>query len=498
MNWREALYNLLFINLLDENMKRNFKFMISAILIGILIMSNVTSFKVKSNHLSDFDPLTDVEVTVEIQKIRAFDKDDPQVRGTEFIDKTSDPDFYVKIIINNQEFTSNVWQDTKYIYQPQFSPTVDVPDDEEYVTVIIQLWDSNDEGDVLCDIGNVNDDVEISYSIITGHWTGGDQLEDPSGYGRLNGCDDGSIYVRDLDCELWFDIYQNDYDGDGVPYWTEVNDYGTDPEIDNSNDDVDGDGIPLHWEWKWGFNPFIVENHKEIDPEEDGIDNYEEYLTSQWFSDPYRKDLFIELDQMENSSQGEECLLPEASKEILYTAYDRQNLVYHLDDGSWEDTGSEIIPFDEESDQNELENIFQQYFMHNDEDNWRRGVFHYGLVIYQGSWANGNQFGPNRFQISAQGMELKKEQFPWLERDIVYASAYMHECGHTFNFRPIPGHNGYSYYPWQIGWWLSRPYKSCMNYAYMFTTVDYSDGSRPFGDYNDWERMDLTSFQDEW
>jgi hypothetical protein len=479
-------------------MKRNLKFIISAIIICFLIMSTVTGFKIKSNHHTDFDPLTDVEITVEIQKIRAFDKDDPQVRSSEFIDETSDPDFYVKIIINNQEFTSNIWRDTKYIYQPQFSPTLDVPDNEEYVTIIIQLWDSNDEGDVLCDIGNENYDVEISYSIVNGHWTGEDQIEDSSGYGRLNGCDDGSIYVRDLDCELWFDIYQNDYDGDGIPYWTEVNNFGTDPEIDNSNDDVDGDDIQLYWEWKWGYDPFIPDNHKEIDPDEDGIDNYEEYLTSQWFSDPYRKDLFIELDQMENSPQGLECKLPEISKEILCTAFDRQNLVFHLDDGSWEDTCSEIIPFDEESSRDDLENIFQQYFMHNDEDNWRRSVFHYGVVVYQGSWANGNQFGPNSFQISANGMEGKQEQFPWLERDIVYASAYMHECGHTFSFWPIPGHNRFSYYPWQIGWWLSRPYKSCMNYAYMFTTVDYSDGSRPFGDYNDWERMDLISFQNEW
>jgi len=161
-------------------------------------------------------------------------------------------------------------------------------------------------------------------------------------------------------------------------------------------------------------------------------------------------------------------------------------------------TGSEIIPFDELSDHDELNNIYQQYFIHNNQNNWRRGVFHYGVVIYQGSWANGNMFGSNRYQISANGMEEKQEQFPWLERDIVYASAYMHECGHTLDFRPIPGHNKGSYYPWQIGWWLCRPYKSCMNYGYMYTSVDYSDGSRPFGDYDDWERMDLTFFQKDW
>jgi hypothetical protein len=487
-------------------MKMNIEYIICAILVSFFIVSSAIGIEVKSSYLSDFDPLTDVEVTVEIQKIRAFDKDDPQVRAEEYIDLTSDPDFYVKIIINDQEFTSDTWHDTKYIYEPQFSATLDVPDDEEFVTVKIQLWDWNDNGDVLCDVGDENDDVELSYSIKTGHWTGDDQLEDPSGYGRLNGCDDGSIYKRDLDCELWFDIYQNDYDGDGVPYWTEVNDYGTDPEVDNTNDDIDGDDIPLKWEWKWGYDPLEADDHRNIDPEEDGIDNYEEYITSEWFSDPYRIDLFIELDQMEQSPEGEECLLPEGSKELLYTAYDRQNVVFHLDDGSWgEQSGSDFIPFDSLTEcswweYDELDQIYNEYFLHGDPDNWRRGVFHYGVVIYQSSQVHGNMFGPNRFQISAHGMEWKQGQFPFLhlQRDIVYASAYMHECGHTFNFRPIPGHNKASYYPWQIGWWLARPYKSCMNYGYMYTAVDYSDGSRPFGDYDDWERMDLTFFQEDW
>ena len=234
-------------------MKMNIKYIIYAILVSFFIASSVTGIEVKPSYLSDFDPLTDVEVTVEIQKIRAFDKDDLQVRVEEYIDLNSDPDFYVKIIINDQEFTSDIWHDTKYIYEPQFSATLDVPDDEEFVTVKIQLWDWNDNGDALCDIGDENNDVELTYSIKMGHWTGDDQLEDPSGYGRLNGCDDGSIHIRELDCELWFDIYQNDYDGDGIPYWTEVNDYGTDPEVDNTGDDNDGDDIPIEWEWKWEY-----------------------------------------------------------------------------------------------------------------------------------------------------------------------------------------------------------------------------------------------------
>jgi len=481
-------------------MKTNVKSIICIILVSFFIASSATGIEVKTkkqtSYLSDLDPLVDVEVTVEIQKIRAFDKYDQQVHSEEYIDLNSDPDFYIEIIINDQEFKSDIWHDTKYIYDLQFSATLDVPDDEEFVTVEIQLWDWNSNGDVLCDIGDENDDVKLTYSIKTGHWTGDDHLEDPSGYGRLNGCDDGSIYKRERDCELWFDIYQNDFDDDGIPYWTEVNTYGTDPEVENFGD-PDEDGIPVAWEWKWNYNPFAWEDHENIDPEKDSINNLEEYLTSEQFSDPFREDLFVELDQMEESPEGEKSLLPEGAKELLYTAYNRQNVVYHLDDGSWDESGSDMIPFNNQINRRGFNNIYQDYFLHGDKDNWRRGVFHYGVVVYSSESAAGYMFRANAFQISSTGHE-KKASEPLLDRDTVYASAYMHETGHTLGFWPIPGHNRNSMYPWQLGWWLNRPYKSCMNYGYMYYTVDYSDGSRIIKDYDDWSRMRLDYFEQEW
>ena len=221
---------------------------ISLILVALFLFSIASVISANRTYLddADFDPLVDLFVTVEIQKIRSFDKNDQQVFVREYIDKDSDPDFYVKIIINDQEFRSGIWYDTRYIYDPQFSATLDVPDEEEFVIVNIQLWDWNDNGDVICDIGNENYDVELAYSIKTGHWTGDDQIGDVSGYGRLNGCDDGTIYKRDLDCELWFDIYQNDFDDDGIPYWAETNYCNTDPEVDNTGEDKDDDGCPIN------------------------------------------------------------------------------------------------------------------------------------------------------------------------------------------------------------------------------------------------------------
>lgn len=488
------------------------------ILTTIILLSSSMTMVLAQENPADLDPLVDIQITVSIHQVRSLEKEDPQINAVEIIDTSTDPDFYMKCIINENEYQTSTWENTKYIYEPSWQISHDVPDYEEEVSITLQLWDAKDEtatSDRLCDIsgdtGGSDDayDAELIYNIKTGHWTGDDFVGDPSGYGRLNGCDDGTIYEQDRDCELWFSIIQTDYDQDLIPYHAEIDEIGTDPMINDAMDDPDNDSVPTYWEWTYGYNPQEWNDHTNLDPDNDGIQNIEEYLTSSWYSDPFVRDVFIELDQMEDGPNGQSASLPEGSKELLYTAYDRQNVVYHLDDGRWENSRSDLIPFDElteaswGNEENELNDIYDTYYAQHEEDAWRRGVFHYGVVIYQSSVVNGNMFGANRFQISANGMEAKLRQFPSLDRDVVYASAYMHEAGHTFGFRPIPGHNSMSYYPWQVGWWLSRPYKSCMNYGYMYTTVDYSDGSRPFygrlsGDYDDWERMDLTYFQRDW
>jgi hypothetical protein len=481
----------------------------------------------------DIDPLVDLSVTIEIQSIRTFEKTDIGFFPIDKIDLISDPDFYVKVFINDEEFISPTWYDTKYVEDPQWSATLNVPDDDENVNVTIQLWDSNSNSDKLCDLSEnygdfeENYEVNLYYNLKTGHWTGDDWLipiwggSDKSGYGRLNGCDDNSFYQNNLDCELYFDIYQNDFDNDGIPYWTEVNAFKTDPTINNLGEDLDEDEIPIEWEFKWGYfqnidwenftwihdwryDPNVWEDHRNIDEDEDGIDNYEEYLTSQWGSDPYRKDLFVELDQMEAGPNGEAAsIMPEGAKELLEIAYNKHNVVYHLDDGSWDDSGSDMIPFDELtttdwfSSDNDLYQIYNDFFLHNDENNWRKGVFHYGVLIYQCSMANGNAFGSGAFQISSNGLNDKARSLPWLDRDIVYASAYMHECGHTLELNNPGVDDQVSKFPWQLHWWKWRPYRSVMNYGYMYLIVDYSDGSRGLNDFNDWNDMDLTSFQED-
>jgi hypothetical protein len=465
-------------------------------IIGILLLSLntiVTSSNFNTEVLTDFDPLVDVSVSVEIKTIRFLD-----IAELKTLTKTaekSNPNFYVKVFINEVEFTSTIWSNTKYIYDPQWSAVLNVPDDQEFVNINIQLW-SDESEDVPYDISGDREsyDVNLLYSIKTGHWTGDDSIGDTSGYGRLCGCDDGTIYENDRDCELWFDITQNDYDGDRIPYWIEIETLGTDPTVDDYALDPDNDTISTYWEYKWGYDPLKWDNHKNIDPDGDSINNLEEFLTSDWFSDPFRKDVFVEMDIMGDGPNGEKTYFPENSLDLAQTAFNKQNIVFHLDAGTT--GGSDIIPFQDDLTRQDLEAIYQNYFLHGDANNWRRGVFHYGLVVYNANIA-GYTFQPNGFQISSSKLEAKTSN-PILNRDIMYASCYIHELGHTFGFWPIPGHNRFCAYPWQPGWWWVHSYRSCMNYGWTYLIVDYSDGSRRAPDLNDWNRIDYSSFENDW
>jgi hypothetical protein len=475
---------------------------------------------------SDFDPLDEnIIVTVTINEIRALQK----------IDARPNPNFYIKVKINDNEFMSDVWQNMKYVENPNWSASCMVPKDREFVNITIELWSKNSSGaDQMYDISPKSGTtaegrrVQLIYSIATGIWWGDDYLGDPSGYGRLNGCDDGTIYQNDKDAEMLFKISQNDFDGDGFPYWLEVNMYNTSPLINNRGEDNDKDGVPIEWEYTFGvahytnqngsgyyliYDPNKWENHKVLDPDKDGLTNWEEYKTSQWGSDPFRQDIFIEIDQMAVGSLGQGGLVPVEAYDVLRTSYAKHNIYWHIDDGRL--GGGGIIPFKETLDQNDTSNWYWNYFMHGDANNWRRGVFRWCIVSYDYIWAKGQTFssriGNSRavdcFFLSTKFHEFRAKIFVLLDglargtftremaRVWVYAGGIMHETGHTLNIR-APGVDDFkSVWPWQVNFWKYAPYKSCMNYRYIYRgVVDYSDGSRGGTDYNDWGSLDLTYF----
>ncbi|MBS3778657.1 MAG: hypothetical protein KGY50_05155, partial [Candidatus Thermoplasmatota archaeon] len=105
-------------------------------------------------------------------------------------------------------------------------------------------------------------------------------------------------------------------------------------------------------------------------------------------------------------------------------------------------------------------------------------------------------FRRDAFQISYLGM-MKKSLWPFFDKDIVFASGYMHECGHTLRIYNgnTPGCDDSQSGPFQKNWLKWRPYKSVMNYGYIYRILDYSDGCRGKNDFDDWNRLDLTYFQ---
>ena len=58
-----------------------------------------------SEVIDDYDPLVNLSVSVNIKEIRAYDK----------IDKTTEPDFYLKVFINDEVHKSPVYKNQKIV-----------------------------------------------------------------------------------------------------------------------------------------------------------------------------------------------------------------------------------------------------------------------------------------------------------------------------------------------------------------------------------------------
>jgi len=147
----------------------------------------------------------------------------------------SAPDFYVKTKIDETWNQSAYWLDDFNVLT-DWSATVNVPDDVENVPIVIELWEEDGANDMLCDISSTEKTCNITYNLKNGTWWGDDSLLDTDFIGRTCGEVDGS-YSSALDANVYFEVSQNDYDGDGITYWRETSDlvfYGSiSPKVKN-------------------------------------------------------------------------------------------------------------------------------------------------------------------------------------------------------------------------------------------------------------------------
>ena len=105
-----------------------FLFLINGLAFIVSPLTINSDEELKYEILEDYDPLVDINITFEVLAIRALDK----------IDYSSDPDFFVKVIIDEEEFVSPTWEDTSYLYNC-WDVAKDVSDDVETVNITVQL-----------------------------------------------------------------------------------------------------------------------------------------------------------------------------------------------------------------------------------------------------------------------------------------------------------------------------------------------------------------------
>ncbi len=261
--------------------------------------------------------------------------------------------------------------------------------------------------------------------------------------------------------------------------------------------DSDNDGAPDSWEEKYGYDPHSWEDHYHLDPDEDGLTNIEEGYTDQWGSDPFKKDIFLEVDWMPSQTgPANQNRLSDKDIQMMEDVFSENDIALHVDHGSL--GGGEPVPYQSNFSYADLRDIYWDYFLNEDLNNPRKGIFHYCII---NDWGPGPGFafigwdGLDSFDISAQ--ELTENQ-PQRNRNRLIIGGSIHELGHTLGLT-VDDHQGNDN---QIATWIFTKqwfrylqYRSCMNYWYTYNILGFSNGNFGPYDFDDWEHMDLSFFK---
>ena len=353
------------------------------------------------------------------------------------------------------------------------------------------------------------DSFTVTYCYRTGRWTGDDSFRDDDGYG---------YYLGDT-FEIWFNLYQPDYDDDYIPYWTEVNILNTDETKDDVSKDADQDGIPLFWEWKWGYNPYKWDDHRHLDPDMDSITNDREYQLADYFADPYIENIYVEVDHMQATGLADPAhVFYEESKQGLIERYAQHNIKAFFDDG-WPNSpmngGGQSLPHYEQLSQDS--GMILQYYNNYFPDE-RKGAFIYCLLGHKGGYqhpAKGNVYDAISFwttpftPLSAKELLIRYIGYGQLPTPrgirVAVAGSLLHELGHfaglTNDYFEGVDNAGYNLGGATFDFLQGQEYRetwgqyhSVMNYAYIYrhNVLDYSDGSNgPPYDQDDWANFHL-------
>ncbi len=454
-------------------------------------------------------PLGGQQLTVEINRIRNRGLYDRMLKiGMSWREK---PKFYWIVTVDGEEANSfgTVGHGSEGLFVTWDSILMDtripfrVGDEQPTSSVTISIVERVSSGLLKRRYSDsVKETITLTYDYRTGRWNGDDFLKDADGYGHFLG----------ENYEVWFAVYQNDYDRDGIPYWAEINILGTDPMVDDSIRDPDGDGIPTAWEWKWGYNPFIKDDHEHLDPDFDGITNINEYALRKFFADPYRPDMYIETDFMQKRGPFDiPHIFFKESQQMIVEIFARHGINVYIDDG-WPDGpvngGGEMLPFiDSFEDVNGGQVL--GFYVHNFADE-RKGIFRYVIVGNKLGWCTPSQYnGYDTILVGNGWKPTIKTRFAFTPRHqrVCVAKGVLHELGHSLGLLPytFPGNDitapigvRYPSMPKEDYEGYYTQYHSIMNYKYIWsdrTLVDFSHGENgaPY-DQNDWLHIYLPTF----
>jgi parallel beta-helix repeat protein len=275
---------------------------------------------------------------------------------------------------------------------------------------------------------------------------------------------------------------------------------GETPLLPIEGTDSDGDGAPDWWENKWGYDPAVPEDHGSLDPDGDALTNLQECYVDTYGSNPFKKDVFLEIDWMECPDLGNNR--PDGM--LLQTVIDsfaEHDISLHIDIGDL--GGGEPIPnhCDHSVMYHTLEDLYWTYFLHNDMTNPRKGIFHYGVICNYCPDLNFPFMGWDSFDGFAVSAQWLEDKYPRYDREQIIVGGLVHHLGHTLGliadvFKGID--NVDVIRPFTLQWFAHNDYKSSMNYLYKFTIFTYSDGVNGQGDFNDWAalRYDFFKYSD--
>jgi len=256
--------------------------------------------------------------------------------------------------------------------------------------------------------------------------------------------------------------------------------------------DSDNDGVPDWWEEKWGYNPNHWDNHANLDPDKDALNNIEECYTDQYGSNPYHKDIFLEIDWMESKNILESNKPSIESFKKTISDFAKQNITLHID------IDEEIPLCKTDSSYTKIRDLYWDYFLHNNLNNPRKGIYRYCIVCRYCPDLNFPFIGWDNLDFIVISADWLKQIKPFTKKEKLIVGATIHHLGHTLGL-VADVYNGIdntgTINPFSIQWWKYKNYKSSMNYFYKYNTFTYSDGKHGRGDFDDWSHLDFDFFK---